>query len=86
MVKKYRKKPLVVTAVQWTGDNVTEVMEQFGGRKAGFILVRHLRAIQIPTKEGIMEASQTDYIIRGIKGEYYPCKADIFKKTYEPVT
>lgn len=39
----------------------------------------------IPTLEGVMEASEGDYIIKGVKGEFYPCKPDIFEATYEPV-
>lgn len=42
--------------------------------------------LEIPTLEGVMRSSVGDYIIRGVKGEYYPCKPDIFKMTYEPVT
>ncbi|WP_204664866.1 hypothetical protein [Dyadobacter sandarakinus] len=40
--------------------------------------------ILIPTLEGVMEASLGDWIIRGVNGEFYPCKPDIFEKTYEP--
>jgi DUF917 family protein len=79
MVKKYRKKPVVVEATQWTGDNTAEIMKWVGG-KAYF-----RGTLYIMTLEGDHRASVGDYIIKGIKGEFYPCKPDIFEKTYELV-
>lgn len=82
MIKKYRKKPLEIEAVQWTGDNLAElrtldgfnsVHTCFGGR------------LNIKTIEGLMLASIGDYIIKGVQGEFYPCKPDIFKQTYDEV-
>ena len=77
---KYRKKPVVVEAVQWTGNNYIEI--------DNFITVKHetnpsLRVVKIPTLEGVMEATPNDYIIKGVQGEFYPCKPDIFEATYE---
>ena len=78
MVKKYRKKPVVVEAIQWTGDNTSEIMKWVGDRA-------YFRdTLCIKTLEGDHRASVRDYIIKGIKGEFYPCKPDIFEKTYEP--
>lgn len=78
MVKKYRKKPVVVEAIQWTGDNTSEIMKWVGDRA-------YFRdTLYIKTLEGDHIASVGDYIIKGIEGEFYPCKPDIFKKTYEP--
>lgn len=77
MVKKYRKKPVVVEAVQWTGDNTSEIMKWVGG-KAYF-----RDTLYIKTLEGDYRASVGDYIIKGVKGEFYPCKPDIFERTYE---
>jgi len=80
--KKYRKKPVVIEAIQWLGDNEYEV-SQFAGD--------HLRHGESPdyllinTLEGTMKADLGDWIIRGIQGEIYPCKPDIFEATYEPV-
>lgn len=79
---KYKKKPVVIEAIQWTGDNFIEI--------DNFITVEHETypsqgIIKIPTLEGIHEASLNDYIIKGIKGEFYPCKPDIFEMTYESV-
>ena len=79
MVKKYRKKPVVVEAVQWTGDNTYEIMKWVGDK------VYFRDALYIKTLEGDHRAIVGDYIVKGIKGEFYPCKLDIFEKTYEPV-
>ena len=80
MIKKYRKKPVVVEVVQWTGDNIDEVLE-FGQGKIKYINGKPT----IETLEGTLTASKNDYIIKGIKGEYYPCKPDVFANTYEEV-
>lgn len=79
---KYRKKPVVIEAVQWTGQNVSDICK-FTERD-----VNHLIAggqLYIATLEGVHRASVGDFIIKGVKGEFYPCKPDIFAQTYEPV-
>ena len=82
---KYRKKPVVIEAVQWTGDNGEEIYN-FCGNYAKFATSDlGLGKLGIETLEGFMEASTGDYIIKGVKGEYYPCKPDVFEKTYERV-
>jgi hypothetical protein len=80
---KFRKKPVVIEAVQWTGDMLdAETITSFAGdTMIGF----HGDKISIITLEGIMEASPGDWVIRGVKGELYPCKPDIFEATYDPV-
>lgn len=82
-VKRYRKRPVVIEAVRWTGDNIEELfkLEDF---KLNYTLVNGVLGVY--SLEGVMWASIGDYIIRGIKGEFYPCKPDIFKETYEEVT
>lgn len=80
MIKKYRKKPVTIEAIQWNGGNLSEIRD-FMRRTVvanGLVLI-------IPTLEGNMHASLNDYIIKGINGEFYPCKPDIFAKTYEEV-
>lgn len=96
MIKKYIKKPIEIEAIQLKEDNIIEVfdfldeanyketksteeLEDFNQRmlKQGYI--------EIETLEGIMKASFGDYIIKGVKGEFYPCKPDIFQVTYEEV-
>ena len=79
---KYRKKPVVIEAVQWTGNR--EKMLAFIGEKKFYHVIND-NALIIPTIEGEMKANIDDYIIRGVQGEYYPCKPDIFVQTYEPV-
>lgn len=90
---KYRKKPVVIEAIKWTGLNLTECKE-FTGDGAEYIY--HDAAYEvnaappsveiiIHTLEGDMRASVGDYIIKGVDGEYYPCKPDIFEKTYEAI-
>jgi len=76
---KYRKKPIVVDVFQWLMDDVPEwITSAIRANKINF----DLRMI-ISTPEGEMLASPGDYIIKGVKGELYPCKPDIFEQTYE---
>lgn len=76
---KFRKKPVVIEAVQFNG-NFDEI-EEFVGGDAEFRDGKLL----VATLEGPLEASNNDWIIKGIKGEFYPCKPDIFKATYDQV-
>ncbi len=80
MAKKYRKKPVVIEAVEWTGDNYKECSDFIGDN-----FNNTLNYPNIKTLEGDMRVSKGDYIIKGIKGEFYPCKPDIFKQTYDEV-
>lgn len=77
---KYRKKPVVIEAIQWTGDNLKELRQMNGFNAVHTCFCGDLK---IKTLEGIMTASVGDYIIRGVNGEFYPCKPDVFEKTYE---
>ena len=81
MIKKYRKKPVVIEAIQWIGNNLSEI-DNFIGRTVD----NKETTLVIHTLEVDMEASIGDYIIKGVNGEFYPCKPDIFDKTYEEVT
>lgn len=85
----FRKKPVNVAAIQWTGTNVEEVKAFFGeeAKKCNILLDPYQSKgnLIIETLEGHFTALPGDFIIRGIKGEYYPCKPDIFEKTYEVV-
>ena len=88
---KFRKKPVVIEAVQWLGDRFNTAAPDWIGKalvkKTASIgsIFRFGDDVQIFTLEGMMLAKPGDYIIRGIKGELYPCKPDIFEATYEPV-
>lgn len=82
---KYRKKPVVVEAIQWTGKagNLFAVTQLVG--KSDRQILKSTTDLIIPTLEGDMIASINDWIIIGVHGEPYPCKPDIFEKTYEKV-
>lgn len=96
MIKKYVKKPVEIEAIQLKEDNIIEVFDFLDGAnyketKSAEELEDFSKAmleqgyIEIETLEGMMKASFGDYIIKGIKGEFYPCKPDIFIATYEEV-
>lgn len=88
---QFRKKPVVIEAVQWTGKRIepeatpwiVEATSKGTPDTAGCIM-RIGDTVHIGTLEGIMIASPGDWIIRGVKGEIYPCKPDIFAATYDP--
>lgn len=89
---KYRKKPIVIDAVRWTGTNIDEVLaivnfatlpNNEGYIKPGIGHVPLTGELSIPTLEGTMTAKPGDWIVRGVKGECYPIKPDIFEATYE---
>lgn len=81
---KYRKKPVEVEAIQWIG-KFDRNMSLFVGDKATIKGVEEPFEMIIHTLEGDMQANIGDFIIRGVNGEFYPCKPDIFEKTYERV-
>ena len=83
MARAYKKKPVVVEAVQWTGENHAEMCEFIDPE---VFEIKPKEGLIIHTLEGDHHASPGDYIIKGVNGEFYPCKPDIFAKTYEPAT
>jgi len=87
---KYRKKPVVIEAIQYTGNNIVEIIkfiqERANGNKSRYLRYNANKGEYfILTLEGKYELTEGDYIICGIKGEFYPCKPDIFEMTYEKV-
>lgn len=83
---KYTKKPVTIEAIQWDGTNKDEIID-FCPEACFFHNIKISKnqfkeALLIGTLEGIMQTSIGDYIIKGIKGEFYPCKEDIFELTY----
>lgn len=89
---KYRKKPVVIEAVQWTGDNLREIIDFTGLHESAkkwtweeYEKVVALQGLKIFTLEGPLNASPGDYIIKVVQGEFYPCKPDIFEATYDRV-
>ena len=104
MYKKYRKKPVIIEAIQWDGKNLVDV-SAFLYNKTHKEALKEINSsdisckiwddyesivigegLTIDTLEGRMKADIGDYIIKGVNGEFYPCKSYIFAKTYEEVT
>jgi hypothetical protein len=87
---KYRKKPVVIEACQigQPGDSRLDLItwgDSFGMFNGPNWTFHADGGLEIVTLEGVMRANPGDWIIRGVKGEFYPCKPDIFNKTYDPV-
>lgn len=91
---KFRKKPVVVEAVRWTGSNLEEIRNFVGSDliedymelfSMNGTLKKMLVGIAIDTLEGTMIVDYGDYIIKGVNREFYPCKPDIFEQTYDEV-
>ncbi len=80
---QYRKKPVVIEAIRWMGNNAsTDEIKRF----CPSVIIHPATGYPIiPTLEGEMLVTVGDYIIKGIKGEFYPCKPDIFESTYDKV-
>lgn len=85
---KFRKKPVVIEAWHFTRANYSEGAPEFIRREQSVVLwSQHGGRViggEIRTLEGVMEISEGDWIIKGVAGEFYPCKSDIFAATYEP--
>lgn len=87
---KFRTKPVVKEAIRFTPDNIEELKRFVGkdlivGHSGCPVAGMQKESYKIRTLEGDMLVSDGDYIIKGLRGEFYPCKPDIFEKTYEPV-
>lgn len=80
----FKKKPVVLEAIQYNGHNCLEIIRFMGGPWTNLELKNSDRPI-IHTLEGELAANEGDWIIRGVKGEYYPCRSDIFEALYEVV-
>ena len=84
MIKTYRKKPVEIQAIQFTGNNGGDVMDFVRPNNSIYSASEGGREVwYVRTLEGTMRISVGDYIIKGVKGEAYPCKPDIFEMTYE---
>ena len=86
---KFRKKHVEIEAVQLTRESVEEVRIFLGDQFSGFLFEfdddPDYVCLHIRTLEGVMRADPKDWIIKGVNGEFYPCKPDIFEKTYEKI-
>lgn len=91
---KYRKKPVLIEAKKWNGNNIYEIVSFIENgielkskvdreKFMDYESIVKKEGLTIRTLEGLMKAEVGDYIIKGIKGEFYPCKPDIFEITYE---
>lgn len=81
MVIRYKTRPCEIEAIQWTGKNIIEILDWGQGN----ILWNDVDDLFIDTLEGRMKADINDYIIKGLRGEFYPCKPDVFEKEYEKI-
>lgn len=81
MTKKYRKKPVFIEAIQWNGENLSEIDKFTQGK-----VKNHESVLIVPTNYGETYASLNDYIIKEANGNLHPCKTDVFANTYEKVT
>lgn len=88
-MKKYVKKPVEIEAWHFTKENynkgVPSVLNESDDVTLWLQVNQSIIAGEIETLEGTMKVSENDYIIKGVNGEFYPCKPDIFEKTYAPV-
>ena len=86
---KYKKKPVIIEAIQWDGTykSKLDIEEKLGCSFCGSWNTERetVNDLYISTLEGKLDVSINDFIIKGVKGEFYPCKPDIFEMTYEPV-
>ena len=80
---RFRKKPVVIDAVEWDGSDEAHDQVEMWAADTDCCLALQSGCLFIDTLEGEMRADRGDWIIRGVKGEIYPCKPDIFEATYE---
>lgn len=93
MFRRFVKKPVVIQAIRWDGNNVRELSEFMGEKLSNGTLKRKFEIygdtsnpdLVIFTLERDYHAAVGDWIIRGVQGEFYPCKPDIFEQTYEEI-
>ena len=81
-IKKYRKKPVVIEAQKYIGSK-SRVLDFIPNNCAKWVVVDNNEELYIETLEGNMHVNVGDFIIKGVNGEFYPCKPDIFEKSYE---
>ena len=83
--RKFRKIPIIVEAVEWEGSNIVEVCQFMGKLLDEIAVPPYTESVIIKPLEGDMIAKKGDFIIKGIKGEFYPVKPDIFNASYEEI-
>lgn len=91
MDRKFRKKPVIIEAIQFDGENRQDIIAWMLSSAENAARNLYLNPtdddneLSITTLEGVMHVSENDWVIKGVKGEFYPCKPDIFEATYEEV-
>jgi hypothetical protein len=85
MMRRYTKKPVTIEALQWTGKNKAEIVKFCTACYLSY-KTDPIPTLGIQTLEGTMTASVGDYIIKGVRDEFYPCKPDIFALTYDEIS
>jgi hypothetical protein len=87
IMPKFRKMPVVIEAIQYDGteNSVVEILQMKETNSSAKSIRVDAGDLLIHTLEGVMRADKGDWVIKGVNGELYPCKPDIFDKTYEPV-
>lgn len=83
--KQYFKKPVAIEAIQLTDDNHSEIIQWLSSYNVESYTLKSTdpSGLYIKTLEGVMKVNIGDYIIKGVKDEFYPCREDIFKMTYD---
>lgn len=81
----FRKKPVEIEAMQFTGHNYDRIASWMGDAATTMTSPGGTLDLHIETLEGTLHVSPDDWVIRGVQGEFYPCKPDIFEQTYDPV-
>ncbi len=84
-MQKFVKKPVVIEAIQYDGANITEIETFVGGKLPTVMNSNKDTQLVVSTLEGDMKISKKEYVIKGVNGEFYPCKPDVFEKTYDVV-
>lgn len=88
MIKKYVKKPVEIEAIEFTRDSFEDIQKFTNGKAKDFVIEKRINGkcyCIIETLEGEHIVTEGDFIIKGVKGEFYPCKPDVFKTTYDEV-
>ena len=81
-MKKFQPRAVIIRAMQFTGENYQEILDMVPNSSVAYD-ENNVICLFINTLEGRMKANLNDWIIEGLRGEYYPCKPDIFSITYE---
>lgn len=84
MTNRYRKRPIEIDAIRWTGENIKDVADFTDGHR-DVVHDGDSHSLLVSTPEGRMRCMAGDWLIRGVEGEYYPCRDSIFQATYEDV-